>query len=164
VQCALQFKQRYCDLESCWFVSAPDDQFLLEISGNDDNFGLFNELRGMLAAGYVLCVLLGISQIPQLFVFFYEQKHFHIILGSVADLLLLWITTYRIILLTYLINRKRFLFGNINYWWKEIKTPKYTRLEWRRTYGNRGKLPDDVALLFKQLLSKPNGRCYLKSF
>jgi hypothetical protein len=137
------------------------------ISGNDDNFGLFNEMRGMLAAGYLLCAILAIAQIPQFFVFFFEEKQLHTMLGFGADLLLLWISTYRIILWTYLINRKKFLFANVNYWWKEIKAPEDIRMETlmsKRLEETTENLTIDVALLFKQLLSKPNGKMLFEKF
>jgi hypothetical protein len=137
------------------------------ISGNDDNFGLFNEMRGMMFSGYVLSLLFGLTQIPQLFSFFFERKYLDIILGLFAHFALLWITTYRIILWTYLVSRKKFVFGDLRYSWKEINVREDVKLETlmsgvlAETVAN---LPTDVASLFKQLLENPDGKILFERF
>jgi hypothetical protein len=100
---------------------------LVGISGDDDNFGLFNEMRGSIAAGALICILQLSVLIPGTEYFYFTCKFYHFAAGFINAGLILWMTSYRVIIWTYVTDPRTFQFRTIKLDFKPMKSQNLLR-------------------------------------
>jgi hypothetical protein len=91
------------------------------LTATNDNFGLYNELGGSLLAGFWLVFVCLVSQIPQFHEVFFQMNIYHFVTGFFSDCLILWLTSFRVIIWTYLTDPNGFQISKVRYNWQPLK-------------------------------------------